>query len=93
MVEWHGTVVLRTPRLLLRTFRRDDDAFLGMCGLHHQELYPDDVEVAWRLRRLGMVFDHRAEIEDMGQIFRTVVYAITAEQWRSGAAARRRGSR
>ena len=24
MVEWDGTVVLRTPRLLLRTFRRDD---------------------------------------------------------------------
>jgi hypothetical protein len=24
VVEWTGTVVLRTPRLLLRTFRRDD---------------------------------------------------------------------
>lgn len=24
MVEWSGTVVLTTPRLLLRTFRRDD---------------------------------------------------------------------
>ena len=24
VVEWSGTVVLRTPRLLLRTFRRDD---------------------------------------------------------------------
>ena len=24
MVEWNGTVVLTTPRLLLRTFRRDD---------------------------------------------------------------------
>jgi hypothetical protein len=47
MVEWHGTVVPRTPRLLLRTFRRDDGAFLGMCGLRHQESYPDDVEVAW----------------------------------------------
>jgi len=22
-----------------------------MCGLHHQESYPDDVEVAWRLAR------------------------------------------
>jgi RimJ/RimL family protein N-acetyltransferase len=31
--------------------RRDDGAFLGMCGLHHQESYPDDVEVAWRLAR------------------------------------------
>ena len=102
MVEWDGTVVLTTPRLLLRTFRRDglpryaalnadpewcatsgvrdprglrrdrgvgpgvlrtgglgllaverreDGAFLGMCGLHHQQSYPDDVEVAWRLAR------------------------------------------
>lgn len=101
MTEWDGTVVVTTPRLLLRTFRRDDlpryaalnadpevarhlggpltrevsdsiavwaqdvyaaegigllaverredGAFLGMCGLHHQESYPDDVEVAWRL--------------------------------------------
>jgi RimJ/RimL family protein N-acetyltransferase len=186
MVEWDGTVVLRTPRLLLRTFRRDDlpqyaalnadpevarylggplsredsddiaawaqecyereglgllaverredGAFLGMCGLHHQQSYPDDVEVAWRLarehwgrgyateaatgwldhgfgalglpqvisitdppnrrslavmRRLGMVFDHEAEIVDMGQTFQAVVYVITREQWRSGAAARR----
>ena len=24
MVEWSGTLVLSTPRLLLRTFRRDD---------------------------------------------------------------------
>jgi len=188
VVEWDGTVVLRTPRLLLRTFRRDDlphyaalnadpevtqylggplsredsddiaawaqechardglgllaverraDAvFLGMCGLHHQQSYPDDVEVAWRLarehwgrgyateaatawldhgfgtlelprvismtdppnlrslavmRRLGMVFDHHAEIEDMGMVFQAVVYSITAEQWRRGATARRQG--
>jgi RimJ/RimL family protein N-acetyltransferase len=180
MVEWNGTVVLETPRLLLRTFRRDDlplygalnadpevarylggplsredsddiaawaqecyareglgllaverredGVFLGMCGLHHQQSYPDDVEVAWRLarehwgqgyateaatgwldhgfgvldlprvisitdppnlrslavmRRLGMVFDHEAEIVDMGTVFQAVVYVITAEQWRS----------
>jgi RimJ/RimL family protein N-acetyltransferase len=43
--------------------------------------------------RLGMVFDHEAEIEDMGMVFQAVVYVITAEQWRSGAAARRRGGR
>ena len=102
MVEWAGTVILTTPRLLLRTYRRDDlppyaalnahpevvrylggtalsraesdaiaewaqqeyeregigllaverrqDArFLGMCGLHHQDWSPDDIEVAWRL--------------------------------------------
>lgn len=102
MVDWDGTVVLTTPRLLLRTFRRDDlplyaalnshpevvgflggspltrehsdeiaewaqevhaaegigllaverredGAFIGQCGLHHQSSYPDEVEVGWRL--------------------------------------------
>jgi RimJ/RimL family protein N-acetyltransferase len=101
LVEWDGTVILTTPRLWLRTFRRDDlpryaalnadpevarflggvrtrqysdsiaawanecyererlgllaverredGAFLGMCGLHHQQSYPEDVEIAWRL--------------------------------------------
>jgi RimJ/RimL family protein N-acetyltransferase len=34
---------------LLAVERRADGAFLGMCGLHHQESFPDDVEVAWRL--------------------------------------------
>jgi RimJ/RimL family protein N-acetyltransferase len=100
-VRWDGTPVLLTPRLVLRTFRRDDlpayaalnadprvyryldgvpmpakeseelagwanechetegigmlaverrsdGAFLGQCGLHHQESYPDELEVAWR---------------------------------------------
>ena len=36
------------------------------------------------MRRLGMVFDHEAEIEDMGVVFQAVVYAITVS---SGAAA------
>jgi RimJ/RimL family protein N-acetyltransferase len=181
MVEWNGTVVLKTPRLLLRTFRRDDlplyaalnadpevvrylggepltrehsdeiaewanevhqeegigllaverredGAFLGMCGLHHQESYPDDVEVGWRLayehwgngyateaatawldhafgplglprvisitdppntrslavmKRLGMSFDHAAEITDEGIAFDAVIYSISAEEWRA----------
>ena len=103
MVDWNGTVVLTTPRLLLRTFRladlaqyaalnadpdvmeylggvlspersdqiaewaqlsyaryamgllaverREDALFLGMCGLHHQDWYPDDIEIGWRLAR------------------------------------------
>ena len=183
MVAWDGTVVLTTPRLLLRTFRRDDlpqyaalnadpevvrhlggvplsreysdeiaewaqqvyadegigllaverrvdGVFLGMCGLHHQESYPEEVEVGWRLarahwghgyateagsawldhafgplglprvisiteednrrslavmRRLGMVFDHQAEVVDDGQTFQAVVYSVTADQWHSRA--------
>jgi RimJ/RimL family protein N-acetyltransferase len=36
---------------LLAVARRSDGAFLGMCGLHHQESYPDDVEIGWRLAR------------------------------------------
>ena len=36
---------------LLAVERTDDGVFLGMCGLHHQSSYPDDVEVAWRLAR------------------------------------------
>jgi len=40
VVEWSGTVVLTTPRLLLGTFRRDDGAFLGMCGLHTSSRVP-----------------------------------------------------
>jgi RimJ/RimL family protein N-acetyltransferase len=180
MVNWNGTVILTTPRLLLRTFRlddlpkyaslnadpevarylggpltrehsdhiagwaqrryeeeglgllaverREDGEFLGMCGLHHQESFPDDVEAAWRLarkhwgrgyateaatgwldhafgaldlprvisitepantrslavmRRLGMRFDHEAEVEDDGEVFQAVVYTITADEWRS----------
>jgi RimJ/RimL family protein N-acetyltransferase len=34
---------------LLAVERRADNAFLGMCGLHHLDWYPDDIEIAWRL--------------------------------------------
>ncbi len=182
MTEWAGTTILTTPRLRLRTFRREnlplyaamnrhpevvrylggpltaeqsdamaeyaqqyyardglgllaverltDGAFLGMCGLHRLRFYPDDVEVAWRfaaaywghgyateaatawlthgfstvglqriismtdppnvrslavMHRLGMLFDHQAEVEEDGERFQAVVHAITAEQWRSRA--------
>ena len=33
------------------------------------------------MRRLGMVFDHEAEVEDNGVTFQAVIYAITAAQW------------
>lgn len=101
MPRWDGTTVVTTPRLALRTYRRDDlpafaslnadplvyaqlgghplsrehsdeiaewaqqcfekdrlgllavervsdGEYLGMCGLHHQQSFPDDVEIAWR---------------------------------------------
>jgi RimJ/RimL family protein N-acetyltransferase len=34
---------------LLAVERRADKAFLGMCGLHHLDWYPDDIEIGWRL--------------------------------------------
>jgi RimJ/RimL family protein N-acetyltransferase len=34
---------------LLAIERRADGAFLGMCGLHHLDWYPDDIEIGWRL--------------------------------------------
>ena len=185
-MDWNGTVIMTSSRLLLRTFRlddlplyaalnadpdvarflggtltreesdsiaewaqqtfeeeglgllaverREDRAFLGMCGLHHQQSYPDEVEVGWRLaheywgngyateaastwldhafgplalprvisitdrpnvrslavmRRLGMVFDHEAEVEDDGAVFDAVIYSITGDQWREHARTRR----
>jgi RimJ/RimL family protein N-acetyltransferase len=127
IAEWAQEVFAREGIGLLAVERRDDGAFLGMCGLHHQQSYPDDVEIAWRfarehwghgyateaatgwldhafgfldllrvisitdppnvrslavMRRLGMVFDHEAEIEDEGVTFHAVVYSIAAERWR-----------
>ncbi len=118
---------------LLAVERRDDGAFLGMCGLHHQSSYPDDLEVGWRLahrywgqgyateaarawldyafttlsaprvisitdppnvrslavmRRLGMTFDHEADVEDEGIVFQAVVYSISADRWSHGRAGR-----
>jgi len=35
------------------------------------------------MRRLGMTFDHEAQVEDEGIVFDAVVYAITAGQWRA----------
>jgi RimJ/RimL family protein N-acetyltransferase len=37
---------------LLAIERREDAAFLGMCGLHClYDWYPDDIEIGWRLAR------------------------------------------
>jgi RimJ/RimL family protein N-acetyltransferase len=120
---------------LLAVERREDGAFVGMCGLHHQRAYPDDLEIAWRLahrywghgyateaatawldyafdvlevprvisitdrpnlrslavmRRLGMTFEHEADVEDDGILFHALVHTVTAEQWRRGRVGSRR---
>jgi RimJ/RimL family protein N-acetyltransferase len=114
MVEWDGTVLLTTPRLLLRRFRPDDlPLYAALAHEHWGHGYATEAATGWMdhafgplglprvisitdrpnlrslavIRRLGMEFDHEAEIEDMGQVFQAVVYSITAERWRS---ARRR---
>jgi RimJ/RimL family protein N-acetyltransferase len=128
IAEWAQECYATERVGLLAVERRSDGAFLGMCGVHHQESYPDDLEVAWRLayehwghgyateaatawlgyafdtlgalrvismtdidppnerslavmRRLGMTYDHSAEVVDDGLTFSVVVYAITADQW------------
>ena len=115
---------------LLAVERRADAQFLGMCGLHHLDAFPDDIEVAWRfarahwghgyateaasawldygftvkglariisstdrlnvrslavMRRLGLTFDHEAQIEEEGNTFDAVVYSIGAEASRGRA--------
>jgi len=51
IAEWAQLTYSESGIGLLAVERRGDGTFLGMCGLHHQESYPDDVEVAWRLAR------------------------------------------
>lgn len=36
---------------LLPVARAADGALLGMCGLHRQRWYPDEVEIGWRFAR------------------------------------------
>jgi RimJ/RimL family protein N-acetyltransferase len=108
--------------------RRSDGAFLGACGLMHNEWFPDVLEVGWRLareywghgyateaatswlnhaflerseprvisitdtpnlnsiavmKRLGMTFDHEAELVEDGTPFDATIYSITPEAWTS----------
>ena len=49
IAEWANDCVEADGFGLVAVERTEDGAFLGMCGLHHQESFPDDVEAAWRL--------------------------------------------
>ncbi len=49
IAEWAQEHYEREGIGLLAVERTEGGEFLGMCGLHHQSSYPDDVEVAWRL--------------------------------------------
>lgn len=49
IAEWAQRCYFEEGIGLLAVERREDGEFLGMCGLHHQESFPEEVEVAWRL--------------------------------------------
>ncbi len=49
IAEWALELYANEGIGLLAVERLDDREFLGMCGLHHQQSYPDEVEIGWRL--------------------------------------------
>jgi RimJ/RimL family protein N-acetyltransferase len=49
IAEWAQQLYASEGIGLVAVERRTDGAFLGMCGLHRLQSFPDDVEVAWRL--------------------------------------------
>ena len=51
IAEWANGLHEREGIGLLAVERTEDGAFLGMCGLHHLDSFPDDIEIAWRLAR------------------------------------------
>ena len=48
---------------------------------------PPNVRSLAVMHRLGMVYDHEAEIEDDGDRFDAVIHAVTPERWRERAVA------
>lgn len=51
IAAWANGLYEREQIGLLAVERTEDRTFLGMCGLHHLDAFPDDIEVAWRLAR------------------------------------------
>jgi RimJ/RimL family protein N-acetyltransferase len=51
IAEWANEMHSHESIGLLAVERTHDQRFLGMCGLHHLEWYPDDIEIGWRLAR------------------------------------------
>jgi RimJ/RimL family protein N-acetyltransferase len=51
IAEWANECYATNGLGLLAIERREDRRFLGMCGLHEQDWYPDDLEIGWRLAR------------------------------------------
>lgn len=51
IAEWANDCYAADGLGLLAIERSEDHRFLGMCGLHEQRWYPDDIEIGWRLAR------------------------------------------
>jgi RimJ/RimL family protein N-acetyltransferase len=48
IAAWANGLYEREGIGLLAVERTADGTFLGMCGLHHLDAYPNDIEIAWR---------------------------------------------
>ena len=77
-----------------------DGRLLGMCGLHHQRWYPDEVEVGWRFSRAAWGHGYATEAaarwleEAFGSLGLDHVVSITSpDNRRSQAVMRRLGMR
>jgi RimJ/RimL family protein N-acetyltransferase len=51
IAEWANHLWDLEGRGLVAVERAEDGAFLGMCGLHRLQTFPDDLEIGWRLAR------------------------------------------
>jgi RimJ/RimL family protein N-acetyltransferase len=85
---------------LLAIERSEDQRFLGMCGLHVHDWYPDDIEIGWRLARehWGQGYVTEAALAWLGHGFSTrdlprVISITDADNTRSIAVMQRVGMR
>ena len=83
---------------LLPAVRAADGELLGMCGLHRQRWYPDEVEIGWRFARSAWGHGYATEaarrwlVEAFGPLGLDHVISIThPDNLRSAAVMRRLG--
>jgi RimJ/RimL family protein N-acetyltransferase len=51
IADWANECYAADGLGLVAIERTEDKRFLGMCGLHEQLWYPEDIEIGWRLAR------------------------------------------
>jgi RimJ/RimL family protein N-acetyltransferase len=64
IAEWAQELFAGERIGLLAIERRGDGSFIGMCGLHHLESFPNEVEVAWRLASTYWGYGYATEAAD-----------------------------